>query len=210
MGFPKALPGQWGGAALGTHSPRARLLGFSGYPCCPEGGWKRDWVSQSTTLPQMFLCAFSTERYCCASYKNKNHVVFCPSLPPKTGDRTCLNVWGAVSSVNQDTVWFMLCQSSFFWFVTYPPDPMIYLVLLSEVPLQLPQAARAAVPFLAQALAVGAARLSGDQLWGNWLSCQDRHCTARSRQARLVIVIKFSKIQNMLSSVRNKEQLKFH
>lgn len=83
-------------------------------------------------------------------------------------------------------------------------------VRVSEVPVQLPRAAPAAAPLLTRALAAGAARLSGDQLLGNWLRCQDRHCTAGSRQARLVTVIKSSKIQNMLSSVRNKEQLKFH
>lgn len=70
------------------------------------------------------------------------------------------------------------------------------------VPLSLPRAAPASGPPLA--------RLRGDQLLGNRLRCQDRHCSAGSRQARLVIVIKSSEIQNMLSSVRNKEQLKFH
>lgn len=68
-------------------------------------------------------------------------------------------------------------------------------MLLSEVPLQRPQAA----PLLC---------LSGDQ----WLGIDSavRTGTARSRQARLVTAIKSRKIQSKLLSVRNKEQLKFH
>lgn len=64
---------------------------------------------------------------------------------------------------------------------------MIYLVLLSEVQLQLLLAIMLAR--LGSDSSAGAARLNMGQLLGNVLSFHNRHCTATSEEARVVTVI---------------------
>lgn len=64
---------------------------------------------------------------------------------------------------------------------------MIYLVLLSEVQLQLLLAVTLAS--LGSDSNAGAAWLSVGQLLGNVLSFHNRHHTARSKQARVVTVV---------------------
>lgn len=169
----------------------------------------------------MFLCALSTERSSCTFYKN--HLSFLSILAFQDWSHT--SVSEKLSALWARTL-FLKCWSSCcvavcgvvfvfcgFFFVTYPPGSMTRLVLLSEVWLQLLQAAPAAVLQLmswgsgANGTA-GAAQPGGVQLPGNLLCFQGRRCTARSKYTRVVLVIKSDLVRyrtcSCLSGIKSK------